>query len=81
VYKRVFNYVEENGKLFLVSDNKLYTPYEVEADEILEIWEATAYISTKLPDPVESTDPDISFDKLKDIVIDLQQEVIKLKER
>jgi transcriptional regulator with XRE-family HTH domain len=29
VYKRVFNYLEENGKLFLVSDNDLYLPYVV----------------------------------------------------
>jgi len=80
VYKRLFNYVEENGKLYLVSDNKFYSPYEIEAGEVLEVWEATAYISTNLPDPMESSEPEVSFDKLKEIVLDLQQEVIKLKE-
>ena len=81
VYKRVFNYMEENGKLYLVSDNKFYSPYEIEGEEVLELWEATAFISTNLPDPTGSADPEVSFDKLKEIVLDLQQEVIRLKER
>ncbi|MGB3465019.1 MAG: XRE family transcriptional regulator, partial [Cyclobacteriaceae bacterium] len=40
VYKRVFNYLEERDKLYLVSDNKSYAPYDVAADDIVEIWEA-----------------------------------------
>lgn len=75
VYKRVFNYVEENGKLFLTSDNKLYSPYEIDVNEVIEIWEAKAFISVSFPSP----DNEITLEKLTGIVIDLQQEVIKLK--
>ncbi len=79
VYKRAFNYVEENGKLFLVSDNKVFTPFEVAIEDVLEIWEAKAFISLQFPDP--ETKADMSIDKLTNIVLDLQQEVIKLKNR
>lgn len=76
VYKRVFNYSEENGQLFMVSDNKSYSPYKVEASDVLEIWEAKAYLSMDIPAHGEDQ---MSFDQLKNIVLDLQQEVIKLK--
>lgn len=78
VYKRVFNYLDENGKLFLVSDNDAYTPYEVAPEAVLEIWEAKAYISLSFPDPVDKAD--MTIDKLASIVLDLQREVIRLKE-
>ena len=75
VYKRVFNYAEENGKLFLASDNKIYSPYEVEVEDVLEVWEAKAFICVSFPEP----DSEMTLEKLTGIVIDLQQEVIKLK--
>lgn len=53
VYKRIaFKFKEEKG-LKLVSDNKVYEPYWVEADDVLEIWKAKAYISTDLPEPTQ----------------------------
>jgi len=76
VYKRVFNYLEESSKLFLVSDNQSYEAYEVEAEEVLEVWEAKAYISVQFPNP---NDEDMSLERLTNIVLDLQQEIIKLK--
>jgi len=79
VYKRVFNYIKENGKLYLVSDNKVYSPYEIHASEVLEIWESKAYISFRFPD--QTGNNDLSLDQLSQIVLDLQQEIIKLKDR
>lgn len=76
VYKRVFNYTHENGQLFLVSDNKSYSPYKIDASDVIEIWEAKAFLSMDIPD--EAGDQ-MSFDQLKNIVLDLQQEVVKLK--
>ena len=78
VYKRVFNYVEEKQKLFLVSDNKSFAPYEVPIDEVLEIWESKAFISTKFPEP--GTEDNLTLERLASIVLDLQKEVIKLKD-
>ncbi len=76
VYKRVFDYAEEHGKLFLVSDNKAYSPYEIAVGDVLEIWEAKAYLSMELP---EHSEEEMNFEKLTNIVMDLQQEIIKLK--
>ena len=50
VYKRVFNYTDENGKLFLVSDNRQYAPYQIDATDVIEIWSAKAYISLNFPE-------------------------------
>ncbi len=77
VYKRVFNYMDENGKLFLVSDNKAYSPYQVSGEDVLEIWESKAYISVNFPD--EKSDPDMTIDQLTNIVMELKQEITKIK--
>ena len=77
VYKRVFNYVEESKKLFLVSDNRSYAPSEVHIDQVLEVWAAKAFISVTFPDP--TADPQLSLEQLTGMVMELQQEVTRLK--
>lgn len=84
VYKRVINQVKENGRLLLISDNKAYSPYEVSADDVLEIWEARSYISNTFPQPssnggVLMNHEEITLEKLTSIVLDLQKEVIRLQ--
>jgi transcriptional regulator with XRE-family HTH domain len=73
VFKRVYSRLKEAASLSLHSDNPTYSPYAVEAEDILEIWEAKAYISSTFPIA------DISLNKLTSIVMDLQHEVLKLK--
>jgi hypothetical protein len=63
----------------LVSDNKFYQSYEVKTQDIMEVWEAVMFISQNFPDP--SSEPSTDIENLKNIVLDLQQEVIKLKDR
>lgn len=77
VYKRVFNYIEERGKLFLVSDNKSYSAYDVDIQNVLEVWEAKAYISIQFPDPEAATE--LSLDKIAGLVVNLQHEVNEIK--
>lgn len=77
VYKRVFNYLEEKGKLYLASDNKMYAPYEVDPLDVEEVWEARAFISVQFPDPVE--DADMTLGKLAGIVLNLKEDVDQLK--
>jgi phage repressor protein C with HTH and peptisase S24 domain len=77
VYKRVFK-DDALAKFKLVSDNKIYDSFDVSFDEVMEIWEAKAYISLTFPDP-EAAGEEMSIEKLKNIVLDLQHEVIKLK--
>ncbi len=79
VYKRVFNYIEEKGSLFLVSDNKTYSSYEVSPTDVLEIWESRAYVSMQFPDDRDVGD--MTFDKLTGIVLNLQSEVVKIKDQ
>ena len=51
VYKRIaFKYKDDKG-LKLVSDNKVYEPYWVAPNDILEVWKAKAYIATEFPEP------------------------------
>ena len=47
VYKRVFDQLEENKALLMVSDNKRYDAYHVPIDEVLELWEFTCNINTQ----------------------------------
>ena len=77
VYKRVFNYIDDKGKLYLVSDNKSFSAYEIEPDNVEEIWEAIAYISIHFPDP--SAQQDITLEKLTGMVLNLQQDMDAVK--
>jgi transcriptional regulator with XRE-family HTH domain len=77
VYKRVFNYLEESGKLFLVSDNRHYSPYQLDGNEVMEVWSAKAYISVQFPD-IDSKN-DVSIEELASVVLDLQKELFQLK--
>ncbi len=53
VYKRVYNQIENGQSLRLSSDNKLYEPYEVPIQEVLELWEFTCCINTQEYDEKE----------------------------
>jgi transcriptional regulator with XRE-family HTH domain len=77
VYKRVFNYLAESGKLFLVSDNRQYAPYQLDAEDVVEAWVAKAYISVQFPD-VEAKN-DVSVETLAGLVLDLQKEILEIK--
>jgi transcriptional regulator with XRE-family HTH domain len=78
VYKRVFNYLAENGKLYLVSDNEHYKPYEVRGDDVLEIWEAKAFISTDFPNPGDKKKA-LSLEDLGDMIRDIQSDLRRIK--
>lgn len=54
VFKVAYNHIKEKKKLLLKSLNFTYEPYEVEVADVKEIWEFVNYISTKLPDSMES---------------------------
>lgn len=79
VYKRVFNYLEENGTLFLVSDNRQYAPYQLNGADVLEAWVAKAYISVQFPDVNDKSE--ISVEQLASVVLDLQKEILQLKSK
>ncbi|MEL6635013.1 MAG: LexA family transcriptional regulator [Bacteroidota bacterium] len=75
VYKRVYRKTAADGTEMLVlkSDNLAYAPYEVRMDDVREVWRSRLYMSDDFPDP------DMSLEKLSSIVLDIQQEVLKMK--
>lgn len=79
VFKRVFH-VEKEGKLLLVSDNRQYEPYLVDVDDVLELWSAKGFFTTKFPE-VESDRLLVSMDHLAMAVVSLQNEIQRLKKK
>lgn len=74
VYKRAGNRFKENKELKLISDNKVYDPYLVAADDILEIWKAKAYISSTLPDPA----PEPTMETLTNMMSQMQKSLSQM---
>ena len=73
VYKRVFNNIADRKELILQSDNPAYPPYTVPVEDVVEVWQAKAYISTIFPEKGDSAN------EMMKMLIELQQEVVKLK--
>jgi transcriptional regulator with XRE-family HTH domain len=76
VYKRMGNKFKESKKLKLISDNPVYEPYEINGEDILEIWKAKAYISTHLPLPV----PEPTMESLTSMMAQMQRSIAKLQQ-
>ena len=74
VYKRAGNKFKEDRELKLISDNKVYEPYSVPADDILEIWKAKAYLSTALPEPT----PEPTIETLSNMMAQMQKSISQL---
>jgi transcriptional regulator with XRE-family HTH domain len=75
IYRRVYNQVKIKGTLLLSSDNAHLPTHEVSIKEVLEIWEAKAFLSLQMPEP--SGMP--SLDHLSEMVRALQLEIERLK--
>ncbi len=73
VFKRVFNKVRSGGMLVLHSDNPHFSPYDINVDDVLEIWEAKSYISSTFPIA------ELSLERVASLVLDLQQQVALLR--
>lgn len=80
VFKRVFNFVKEERKLLLVSDNRLYPPYAVEAADVLEVWSAKGFFSTHFAEVNEPREAP-TLDHLALTILQLQQDLQRLKKK
>jgi len=78
VFKRVFNFADDEGKLLLVSDNRNYQPYSINTSDVIEIWMAKAFFSNQFPEVNQSAVP---ADQLAYTVLALQEEIKKLKKK
>ena len=70
VYKRLFNQIEENNSVLLSSDNKEYAPFNVAAEEIVELWEFTCSINTQ-----EYDEKDLKISSIIQMFNELQVEL------
>lgn len=76
VYKRAGNRFKENKSMKLISDNTVYDPYTISAEDILEIWKSKAYISTSFPDPA----PEPTMESLTSMMSQMQKSIAKLQQ-
>src|ERR1700761_1377162 len=75
VYKRIGNKFKENKKLKLMSDNPVYEPYEINGEDVLEVWKGKGYISTQLPLPT----PEPTMESLTAMMAPLRRSIAGLK--
>ena len=73
VYKRIITNDDNKNKLTLLSDNPLYEPYQVNSQDIVEIWKAV-YIIHKA-----GAQPMWNVDQLAGVVNSLQDKISNLK--
>jgi phosphoenolpyruvate synthase/pyruvate phosphate dikinase len=75
VYKRLLKNAKQKNKFTLVSDNPAYQPYSMNAEEIVEVWQAQMIISKA------NTQQRWDVNQLASLVNNLQQQVSVLKKR
>ena len=75
VYKRAGNRFKENKAIKLISDNPVYDPYTVPAEDILEVWKSKAYISTVFPEPAQEP----TMESLTSMMAQMQKSIAQLK--
>jgi transcriptional regulator with XRE-family HTH domain len=72
VFKVVENQIKQEGKLVLHSLNPLYDPYEIDIQQVKEIWKFVNYISGELPETNEMKTEALAH-SLKSLQHDVQQ--------
>jgi transcriptional regulator with XRE-family HTH domain len=75
VYKRVMKNNKSRTRITLVSDNTSYQPYQVNVDDVLEVWKAQMVISKA------NTQQRWDVNQLANLVSNLQEQVTTLKKK
>lgn len=75
VYKRIMKNPRSKTKLTLVSDNPVFQPYQVEAGDIMEVWQAQMVITRA------NQQQRWDVDQLASVVSNLQEQVSSLKKK
>jgi len=52
VFKRVYNRIDQNGALLLVSINPIFQPYEIHINEVLEVWKFALKFSDQMMEEI-----------------------------
>lgn len=75
VYKRVMKNTRTRNKFTLISDNVAYQPYNINAEDVIEMWKAAMVISKA------NIQQRWDVNQLASVVSDLQEQVSKLKKK
>jgi hypothetical protein len=75
VYKRILKNNKSKNKLTLISDNSTYQPYQVNTEDVIEVWKAQMIISKA------NTQQRWDVNQLAGLVSNLQDQVSVLKKK
>jgi transcriptional regulator with XRE-family HTH domain len=75
VYKRIVRNTRQKNKLTLVSDNPVYHPYQVDAKDVMEVWQAQMVITKA------SQQQRWDMNQLASLVNNLQEQVSTLRKK
>ncbi|MCY7409780.1 MAG: helix-turn-helix domain-containing protein [Chitinophagales bacterium] len=75
VFKNVVNEIKRRKKMVLHSLNPEYKPYEVDVNEVKEVWKFCNYISSEIPEPMQQKD------QLLKSVVKMENELMVMKNR
>ncbi len=76
VFKRLQNRIKDSGTFLLKSDNLEYEPFELDPNDILEIWFAVGYIRFDIQQP-----DDMNVYSLTRMMMNLQKELNQIKKK
>jgi transcriptional regulator with XRE-family HTH domain len=76
VYKRLYSNLKDDGTLSLHSDNKVYEPYKVKAEDVLEVWEYQCAINTSKNKPEE-----LNLESIMGMLRDMKIEFERMKKK
>lgn len=75
VFKNVFNQLKKKKKLELHSLNTEYKPYDLDVNDVKEVWKFCNYISSEIPEPVRHKD------ELLGLVEKMEEELMVIKNK
>jgi transcriptional regulator with XRE-family HTH domain len=75
VYKRMLKNTRAKNKYTLLSDNPAYQPYNISAEDVIEVWKATLILSKA------NVQPRWDVNQLASVVSNLQEQVSSLKKK
>lgn len=76
MYKRIMAYHKKEGTYEMHSDNKLYQPFKVKAEDILEIWEYTCCINMN-----QYQNEELNLDSIMNMLRGLKVEIADIKKQ
>ncbi|MCE6990039.1 helix-turn-helix transcriptional regulator [Dyadobacter sp. CY323] len=74
ICSRAYNHVKTSGILLLASDNPGMPNLEVPLQDVLEVWEVKAFVSSQMPAPQPS------LEKIYNLIDELQQELAQYRQ-